>query len=556
MRDVSAQLKERFAREDLSICRCVTLTLVNGDVFYLTDLNRKIKVGQTEFLPNPAIDVAAIRTGQASASQSTEIKLLYTETGSLSERPVRFGSLNNATCEVFWVDYRRPDLGGVRVMSGKVASVETPRKGYCVLNIASAALSGSSILPGEVYSKRCRNVFGDKRCKVDVDALSVPFVVIQTFPDRASFAINGYADATPPVVEDPPEPPRENGELKQAAKGEFDFTVPNAQILRLRLASSGGGGATSGGPGIRINNRTTIAPGYPGNNAFPARLAKGDVTLFEISGGFGGKAWPGWDSKTSPLDFYLNSDVMKGASGALTVAAFTPDKFTPGGGARGGRNALYNNGQYQGGTALQHDLGLPGDGGDGSLIEHVFNLQDPACPIKAGDVLHFSQGSAGDSPDDGSAPDYFTDPVKFAADTSPGETGKQGFFELYWSSNVGEPIQEETFALGSVLWTKGDNKGQLISIAQNTVGLIVLANNPTQAIDIGDEGLIRPGCSNFADMCENRWNNLINMQAEPVTPQGVTSAPSPIADTQTDTTKPAPIVGGTDNFGFPSPSGA
>lgn len=544
MRDISAALKERFAREDLSICRCVILRLKGGAVYYLTDLNRPIKVNGLTFKPEPHIDVSAIRTAKDTASQNAEIMLSYEETG-LSERPIRFGLINDALCEIYWVDYRMPQLGGALMLAGKVAAVEQPRKSYCILRIGATSTTGNNLLVAEVFSKRCRNNFGDKRCKVNVDALSVPFTVVQTFPDAAQFAINGYAEFIPPEGEIDL-PPRENGKYVKPDDGETYFKVPDAQIMRVRIKSSGGGGGEGGRFKQITNGNLTYQSGVLGDRGFDTYFDKTDTInpgavilkrFMRVGAGIQGNPFFGYNQKYSkPLELYekmpqtvgafIREPIYEGPGVTITAKDLS-------GGAKGGKGGV------GGGGATTSDGGMIGleaqgqDGGNGALVEFLFNLEDPACPLHKGDFIHISVGSPG-----------ATSGVFFR--------GEEGSVEITWQSNIGEPIIEKTFDLGTVLWTKGNNTSQVNQIAANTTGLITLTSNPRLPIEVGDEGMFRPGCSNFADMCETRWNNLINMQAEPVTPQGVTTAPSPIADTSKDLTKPAP-VGQLTDYGFSGP---
>jgi hypothetical protein len=553
MRNLSPELLDSFNREDLSLCRCVVITLVGGAEYFLTDLNSEVTFDGDVYYPEPAIDVAAIRTSQNTNLQSTEIKMTYDDPdllGGLTERAIRFGLLGDAT--------------GLNLLTGSISSVEQPSRSYCVMNVSSAQVGGLSSLVAEVYSKRCRNVFGDKRCGVDVDALSVPFTVIKVYPNRALFAINGFVDGVPPVVapEDPPRVlPTANGELlKPDFQGELDFVVPDAQILKIKMASSGGGGATSGGRYVERNNNVKITPGFPGNSAFPAymkRTSRGEEVLFQLSGGEGGRAFPGFDQRTNTVPFAAFEKPPKAPGGRITGGTVTPTLEQPGKGGLGGVGAVSFGGSLYSNGSQSSDQGRGGDGGDGTYIEYTFQLEDPNCPIKAGDTVHFSIGSAGDSPTDGDEPPFGQpghDPFsgKWDADTSPGLTGKKGRIELKWQSNVGletGTVEEATYSAGSVKWLTGDNAGQIIQVASNTAGLISLTNTPRMTINPGDTGLLRPGCSNYADMCENRWNNLPRMQAEPVTPSDASAAPAPVADTPTDTTKPPPTPTGTDGFG-------
>lgn len=552
MRNLGQALKDRFAREDTYVCRCLVVKLTNGETYYITDLTRPVATLGQVFKPDPAIDVSAVRLSRQLGAQNAEILLGYNE--QFDERRIRFGLLNDAMCELWYVDYRAPELGGALIMSGKISGVEQPSRTYAVLQMTSAIGAAQSTLYSEVYSKRCRNLFGDNRCKVDVNALSLPFTVIRTYLDRAQFAVNGYVD--PSLPPEGAHIPRDNGQYIEVREGEHEFVVPDAQVLKLKLSSGGGGGATSGGRPYSSNGRPpSVTPGYMGNNAFDTyleRTSRGKLELLRLAGGSGGAAFPGAPGPASQ-PFILYDKPPRGAPGYFKGGAVVPTMSAATGGA-GGTGAASGGGlSYTDGSTGAPE-GQGGDGGTGAYVEYVFYLEDPACPIKAGDTLHLSIGAAGDSPDDGEpAGGPFSEGA--LNNTIQGGRGGSGKLELVWQSNVGEMPEPETFDLGTVLWLTGDNKGAVQAVAANTGGVIYLASSPRQPIVPGDTGLLRPGCSNFADMCENRWNNLINMRAEPATPQGATTMPTPIADTVQDATKPPARPGYEVQFPGGGPSG-
>lgn len=96
------------------------------------------------------------------------------------------------------------------------------------------------------------------------------------------------------------------------------------------------------------------------------------------------------------------------------------------------------------------------------------------------------------------------------------------------------------FALGVIEWATGDNAGLIDEVQANVTGtgLVTLALQPRFPIQVGDTGTIKPGCNKEAVTCKNKFNNLINMRAEPY-------APPPNANLMANWQPPplAPLVG-------------
>lgn len=78
------------------------------------------------------------------------------------------------------------------------------------------------------------------------------------------------------------------------------------------------------------------------------------------------------------------------------------------------------------------------------------------------------------------------------------------------------------WSLGFVLWLTGENAGKTSGVQSNDAGThsVFLLTTPFFAIQVGDTGEIYPGCDKLRATCHDKFNNVINMRAEPDVPNG------------------------------------
>ena len=78
------------------------------------------------------------------------------------------------------------------------------------------------------------------------------------------------------------------------------------------------------------------------------------------------------------------------------------------------------------------------------------------------------------------------------------------------------------WALGFVKWVTGANAGTTSQVQSSDGGTksVFLLSAPLNDIEIGDTGLIYPGCDKIATTCRDKFNNMVNMRAEPTVPDG------------------------------------
>lgn len=77
---------------------------------------------------------------------------------------------------------------------------------------------------------------------------------------------------------------------------------------------------------------------------------------------------------------------------------------------------------------------------------------------------------------------------------------------------------DDYFAYGYVLFTTGLNAGQKLEIKSNANGVVLLQLPMPYEIAVGDEFTIVAGCDGLLATCRDKFDNIVNMRAEPYVP--------------------------------------
>lgn len=171
MRDFDG-LRDLLELETLSLCYLFEIELKSGTTYYYTDSSESILVNGTLYRADAGIDMSAIRDTMNAYNQTATIEIGY-RSDLITEEMVRRGDLDEAKHSVKILDYR--EMVSAEVFSGMVDRVTASNK-YSV-TVDLTGWQTKSTQTNGVYSLKCRNVFCDKGCTLNIEDYSFPFVV-------------------------------------------------------------------------------------------------------------------------------------------------------------------------------------------------------------------------------------------------------------------------------------------------------------------------------------------------------------------------------------------
>lgn len=187
MQNLSNQMDAALADSTTYLCRVWKLTLANGQEFFFTDLTSDITSEGQLFKFDPGIRVSAVVKTSGGQPDNAQIEVT-TSADFMTQNRLRQGSLKNASFEMWIIDWRNPDFyGRISLFGGGVGSQTHNNKGQIELGLNSSVGGGAQSNIGEVYSKQCRALLGDARCKFDLEAAKIAVEVTAIEDNGYSF---------------------------------------------------------------------------------------------------------------------------------------------------------------------------------------------------------------------------------------------------------------------------------------------------------------------------------------------------------------------------------
>lgn len=181
MRDCSAELAADLELGCTTLAHLLVIEREDGVILRFTDASTDLVVGGDTYSCDPGFTTSAVFTS-ASATMGQNLTLtMPMSAAALTEADVRSKRYTRAEVSLSVVNYADTTHGTMALFSGNFGSIRlTDKKALSIEVVPQGASLGSAVLGSEVYASTCRNSLGDSRCQVDLDAISLEFVVDNT----------------------------------------------------------------------------------------------------------------------------------------------------------------------------------------------------------------------------------------------------------------------------------------------------------------------------------------------------------------------------------------
>lgn len=196
-KSINSLLLAHLRGEDTTLAMCWQVLKKNGDVIYGTDHDRDIPVGSGDligvYLAGANISGTDLSSSEDMSVDNAEVQGSFSDTITLPDltaEDVQAGLLNNAPVTLFFVNWQAPDDGQCYLRSGFLGELTYDSNGVYKTEIRGLTqLLSQNIV--DTYSVACAvKKFGDAKCKVDVDAISIT-ATTTTVTNRRVFEVSG-----------------------------------------------------------------------------------------------------------------------------------------------------------------------------------------------------------------------------------------------------------------------------------------------------------------------------------------------------------------------------
>jgi|SRR5215217_2576092 len=175
MRAVSPDFSDAIGQNVTRLCRLWTIERKDGTVFRFTDHDRDIPFDGNIYSAERAFEATAVQATLNSAAADLDVTVLLSP-GSIQYEDMKRGMYDDAPVSLQVVNWNDVTAGAMDLFEGRVSTVSLPNQQQ-----ATVALIGGVTLTNryftERYSPKCRALFGDDRCKVDLTPYTNNFTV-------------------------------------------------------------------------------------------------------------------------------------------------------------------------------------------------------------------------------------------------------------------------------------------------------------------------------------------------------------------------------------------
>lgn len=166
MRDLPAGLAAALSAGATTLCHCWRVTRRDGAKLGFTDHDRDIGFDGTIFLAESGLTATSFDATLGLAVDTMDAHGALSH-GSLTEEDLAAGLYDDATVELFRVDWTNPD-NRVAIFKGSIGEVSRGDVAFTAELRGHAHRLNQPV--GRVFSRPCDATLGDQRCTVDLEA--------------------------------------------------------------------------------------------------------------------------------------------------------------------------------------------------------------------------------------------------------------------------------------------------------------------------------------------------------------------------------------------------
>lgn len=176
MRRISSEFAQHLKQSTTTLCRCLRITLANGQTICTTSLDKDLEFLGSVFKATIGLDISIIATDASLSVDNSEASGLFnTAANMISYDEVRAGALDNATYELFLVNWQNLNAWH-RLDAGDIGEVTLDKQGQSFRAELLSFIARMRQPLGSVWSRKCRAIFGSsadspKGCGVNASTL-------------------------------------------------------------------------------------------------------------------------------------------------------------------------------------------------------------------------------------------------------------------------------------------------------------------------------------------------------------------------------------------------
>lgn len=174
MKKLTPELSAAISKNSLTLVKCWKIELISGEVKAFTSHDQDIKIAGLTYLSSPGMDSGKLEIDNSIDHKTNEI-LGVIDSEQIKAEDIAAGRFDNATVEMFLVDYANSDLGVIPLICGRISDIESRDSRFFAKLKSISNVVNSNI--GDVYTPFCRCRFSDSKCCMNPEKYTFSGVV-------------------------------------------------------------------------------------------------------------------------------------------------------------------------------------------------------------------------------------------------------------------------------------------------------------------------------------------------------------------------------------------
>lgn len=163
---ISPELDAHLDQEVTTLARCWNFTRLDGVNFYFTDHDVDLLFEGNTYVSANGFNASAVANNAGLSVDNLDIDGFFDDS-SLTEQELRAGVFDYAQVRIFYVNYEDLTQGNCKMKNGRLGEVIFTQHGFFHAELRGIAQALQQQI-GELYSPECRADLGDLRCKVQL----------------------------------------------------------------------------------------------------------------------------------------------------------------------------------------------------------------------------------------------------------------------------------------------------------------------------------------------------------------------------------------------------
>lgn len=180
MKKLSSNLSSHVKNEVTTLCYCWLITRKDGLKQGFTSHDNNITLENTTYLASSGFSPSSISNNSELSVDNLEIEGVL-DNSALKHEEILAGTYDFAEIEIFMINYKKAEDGKINLRSGWLGEIKFSQNRF-ITEVRGISQKLSQTI-GKLYSSRCRTIFADEECGLNINSFKYNGTVTEVISD-------------------------------------------------------------------------------------------------------------------------------------------------------------------------------------------------------------------------------------------------------------------------------------------------------------------------------------------------------------------------------------